>query len=63
MIEVSVKYHVFETWFSRTPPDATMKPVDAPSAWFSPSDLDRKESDRWDSRQERSVGALNATGR
>ena len=29
----------------RTPPDATMKPVDAPSAWTSPSDLDKKESD------------------
>ena len=29
----------------RTPHDATMKPVVAPSAWFSHSDLDKKESD------------------
>ena len=28
-----------------TPPDATMKRVDAPSAWSSSSDLDKKESD------------------
>ena len=31
-----------------TPPDATMKRVGAPSAWTSPSDLDKKESDEWD---------------
>ena len=29
----------------RTPPDATMKRVNAPSAWTSPSGLDKKESD------------------
>ena len=29
----------------RTPPDATMKPVDAPSARTTPSDLHKKESD------------------
>ena len=26
-------------------PDATIKPVDAPSAWSCPSDLDKKKSD------------------
>ena len=31
----------------RTAPDAIMKPVDAPSSWFSPSDLD--ETDYGDS--------------
>ena len=35
----------------RTPPDATIKRVGAPSAWTSPSDLDRKESDGRDSPQ------------
>ena len=29
----------------RTPPDANMKRVGAPSTWTSPSDLDKKESD------------------
>ena len=29
----------------RTPPDATMKPVGAPSAWSSPSDIGKKASD------------------
>ena len=29
----------------RTPPDANMKSVDAPSAWSSPSDVGKKESD------------------
>ena len=28
----------------RVPPDANMMPVDAPSAWSTPSDLGRKES-------------------
>ena len=36
----------------RPPPDATMKRVDAPSAWPSPSDLDKKESDGRDPPQE-----------
>ena len=36
----------------RTPPDATMKHVGAPSAWSRPSDLDKKESDGRDSPQE-----------
>ena len=35
----------------RTPPDATMKRVGAPSAWTSPYDLDRKESDGRDPPQ------------
>ena len=35
----------------RAPPDATMKRVDAPSAWSSSSDLDKKESDGRDSPQ------------
>ena len=41
----------------RTSAGATTKPVDAPSAWFnpsawtSPSDLDRKEPDEWDPPQ------------
>ena len=35
----------------KTPPDATMKPGDAPSAWSSPSDLDRKKSDGRDPPQ------------
>ena len=35
----------------RTPPDATMKAVDAPSALSSPSDLDKKESDGRDPPQ------------
>ena len=33
------------------PPDATMKRVGAPSAWFSHSDLDKKESDGRDPPQ------------
>ena len=35
----------------RPPPDAYMKPVDAPSAWSSLSDLDKKESDGRDPPQ------------
>ena len=35
----------------RTPSDAIMKRVDAPSAWTSPSDLDKKESDGRDPPQ------------
>ena len=35
----------------RTPPYATMKRVGAPSAWSSPSDLDKKESDGRDPPQ------------
>ena len=31
-----------------TQPDATMKHVDAPSAWSIPSDLDKEESDVFD---------------
>ena len=34
-----------------TPPDATMKRVGAPSAWSSPSDLDKKEFDGRDPPQ------------
>ena len=32
----------------KTPPDASMKHVDATSAWFSHLDLGKKQSDRWD---------------
>ena len=36
----------------RTPPDATMKPVDALSAWSGHSDLDEEEFDERDLRRQ-----------